>query len=69
MIQFKFQVDIKTVRKCFAYLEQDIPSDEEIKSGFDNITVNLSEDTDKDMKQAELGLTMMAVGQYLEHIK
>lgn len=60
-MEIKFNVDLKTIKKCFALLDVDIPSDEEIKSKFENLTVDLAQETDGDIKQAELGFVALAI--------
>jgi hypothetical protein len=62
----KFNVDIKTIRKAFALMELDVPSDAEIESKMSNAVVDLSDSDDTDIKQAELAFTLMAIGKTFE---
>jgi len=57
----KFEVNLKTVKRAFALLNTDIPSDEEIERKLSDITVDLSGEQDEEFKQAELGFVMMAM--------
>lgn len=64
-MEIRFNVDIKKVRQAFALAEMDVPTDEEIADKFANNVVDLSEYAkgDADVKQAELGVTLMAISQ------
>ena len=65
-MEIRFSVDIKSVRKAFALMEMDIPSDEEIQNKLENKVVNLEasyEEADEDFKQAKLGFILIAIGQ------
>ena len=57
----KFDVDLKTVKKVFALMDMDVPSDEEIQAKLSGVEVNLSKYNDQDVKQAELGIILMAI--------
>lgn len=59
----KFNVDIKTVRKAFAIIDEDIPSDEIIESKLSEAVIDLSNSKDEDIKRAELGFVIAAIGQ------
>ncbi len=58
----KFEVDIKTLRKCFAIADMEIPTDQEIEAKMSDFVMNLSKYNDADMKQAELGFALVAIG-------
>ena len=64
-MEIRFSVDIKSVRKAFALMEIDIPSDEEIESKLSNKVVNLEESYEEEevIKQAKLGFILIAIGQ------
>jgi len=63
-MEIKFKIDIKTVRKAFAILEMDIPSDEEIEGKLSNKVFDLS--GDPDMKDQELGVALIAMAKGFE---
>ena len=61
-MEIKFKADIKTIRKAFALVDLDIPSDEVIEATFRNGVIDISEDQAPDMQQAYLGFIMLAIG-------
>lgn len=65
-MEIKFNISKKTIKRAMAMLELDIPSDKEIKKRFSDIVVDISNSNDKDVKQAELGLAIMAISKTLE---
>lgn len=66
-MEIKFNIDIKTVRKAFALMEMDIPHDDEIEKKLSSVVVDLSNSGDTDMEQAEMGITLMAIGKAFEY--
>ena len=65
-MEIKFKVDIKTVRRGFAMMGLDIPTDEEIENKLSSVIVDLSNSGDTDIEQAEMGFTLMAIGKAFE---
>lgn len=65
-MKISFNVDIKTIRKAFALVEMDIPSDEEIERKLSNTFIDLSGSDDADMQQAEMGFTLIAISKAFE---
>jgi hypothetical protein len=65
-MEVKFNIDIKTVRKSFAIIGLDIPSDEEILTKMQSGVVDLTKEQDEDSKQAELAFALMAIGQLFQ---
>jgi hypothetical protein len=62
-MEIRFNVDMKVIRKAFALLEVEIPSDEEVQQKFANAVVDLTKmDSDEDIRQAELGFVVLAIG-------
>lgn len=62
-MEVKFKINVKTVKQGFALLGIDIPSDEEIESKLSKCVLDLSDSDDADIKAAELGFVLMAIGQ------
>jgi hypothetical protein len=60
-LHFIFPADIKTVRKAFVLLDQDVPSDEEIFLKLNGKVVDLSALDDEEINKAILGFTLMTV--------
>lgn len=61
-MEIKFKVSLKTIKRAFAFAELDIPSDEELESKLAETVIDLSGSDDADMKQAELGFCLIAIG-------
>ena len=61
MIEIKFKVDIKTIRKAFALIGENIPSDDELNEKLSKVVVDLSNEKDEDSKNAELGFALCAI--------
>lgn len=65
-MQIQLKVDIKTIKRAYAILDMDIPSEEEINDKFSKIVVDLSGESDPNIKQAELGFVCMAIAETLK---
>lgn len=60
MIEVKFKIDIKTARKAFVLIDEEIPSDEVIIAKLNSVVIDLTKSDDDDIQGAELGF-MIAV--------
>lgn len=59
----KFNIDLKSVKQCFALMSMDIPTDEEIKEKMEDKVIDLSNNTNEDMREAKIGFTLIAIGE------
>lgn len=62
-IEVKFVLDTKDIKKALAYFDKDIPTDKEITEKMSGVEVNLLEyEQDEDIRNAQMAMTLLAVG-------
>lgn len=59
-VEIKICVNLKTIKRAYALLDLDIPSDEEIENKMSNLVIDLSGEA---MQEAELGMAVLALNE------
>lgn len=63
-MEIKVKLDIKDIRKAFALIDEEIPSDDEIIKNMEDMVFDISKIEDEDTKRnLSLGLAVLAIGQ------